>query len=346
MNVDWVENIKTIYEKLMDDTSKEIFANRMMYSLTEDHKYIANVVKLTELGKEIHEKLVSGNEKKIIFGAGIWGKNIYLAYPNIPFECFIDNREHSDEELYFGIPIKNASQWLKGYNGETIVIASRLYHQEMYKQLLEAKVAEANIINAGGAIDDMSRKQYFDLPILREFQVKDEVFVDGGSFDGKTSQQFVHWCKNSYKKIYAFEPDKDNLEKCTQTIENVCGDRGIVINKGLWNEDAELKFKAISNGSSKVSWDGETSIFVAPLDDMVEDKVTFIKYDLEGAEVLALLGAKRIITECKPKLAISVYHKPEDIWEIAGLLLKLNPEYKFYLRHYSVAASETILYAV
>ena len=75
-------------------------------------------------------------------------------------------------------------------------------------------------------------------------------------------------------------------------------------------------------------------------------KVTFLKMDIEGSELAALRGAERIIREQRPKLAICVYHKPEDMWEIPGFILNCHPDYKLYLRHYSISYTETVLYAV
>jgi hypothetical protein len=68
--------------------------------------------------------------------------------------------------------------------------------------------------------------------------------------------------------------------------------------------------------------------------------------DIEGSEYKALLGAKNMIMKHKPKLAISIYHKTEDIWEIPYLIYQFNPLYKFYLKHYSLSDNETILYAL
>ena len=75
-------------------------------------------------------------------------------------------------------------------------------------------------------------------------------------------------------------------------------------------------------------------------------KVTFLKMDIEGSELAALRGAERIIREQRPKLAICVYHKPEDMWEIPSFILSCHPDYKLYLRHHSMLADETVLYAV
>ena len=82
------------------------------------------------------------------------------------------------------------------------------------------------------------------------------------------------------------------------------------------------------------------------MDDVIKEPVTFIKMDIEGSEYRALLGARNIIESYKPKLAISIYHKSEDIWQLPQLILEMNSEYKLYLRHYSTAAAETVMYAI
>lgn len=74
--------------------------------------------------------------------------------------------------------------------------------------------------------------------------------------------------------------------------------------------------------------------------------MTFIKMDIEGAELAALKGAKNTIKMYKPKLAICVYHNPLDIIEIPKLIKEIEPSYKLYLRHYSKFYSDTILYAI
>jgi hypothetical protein len=69
--------------------------------------------------------------------------------------------------------------------------------------------------------------------------------------------------------------------------------------------------------------------------------------DIEGAELNALKGAERIIREQKPKLAICIYHKPEDVWKIPSLLLDFVPDYKFYIRHYFYSSFwNTVLFAL
>lgn len=68
--------------------------------------------------------------------------------------------------------------------------------------------------------------------------------------------------------------------------------------------------------------------------------------DIEGAELNALKGAKKTIKDWKPRLAICVYHKPQDIFEIPEYINSIRDDYLFYMRRYEETFCETVLYAV
>jgi FkbM family methyltransferase len=74
-------------------------------------------------------------------------------------------------------------------------------------------------------------------------------------------------------------------------------------------------------------------------------EVSYIKMDIEGAECQALKGAKSILAQRKPKLAISAYHKDDDLWKIPSLIKELNPNYKLYFGHHSPVLAESVIYA-
>ena len=76
------------------------------------------------------------------------------------------------------------------------------------------------------------------------------------------------------------------------------------------------------------------------------EKATFIKMDIEGSEINALKGGANTIKKYRPRLAISVYHKPEDIIEILSYILELCEDYKFYLRAYEYNEAGVVLYAI
>lgn len=100
------------------------------------------------------------------------------------------------------------------------------------------------------------------------------------------------------------------------------------------------------NGCGTICESAEEVIEVDTIDNIVEEKVTFIKMDVEGAELEALQGASKTIIKNKPTLAICVYHKREDLITIPQYIKELVPEYKLYLRGHFIYASELVLYAV
>lgn len=338
------KRIREIYSLLGDNISKDIFGDRILYSLTQDTKYIRNMVCSIKIGKEIYQQIKDSPKKKIIFGAGSVGKRLVRIYNDVVFECFVDN--HCAGQRYQGYPIIDICELKEKYPEELIIISTNQYHKEILQQLLEEGFQEENIVNIGKEYKKLNDLQYFDLPQLEEKRKEKEIFVDGGCFDGSTSLGFIDWCKkvNRGGYLYAWEPDPNNQEKCRKALEN----KEIayqMIPKGLWSEYAEMSFKS-NGGSSSITEDGDVHIIADCIDRCIDAPVTFIKMDIEGAEYQAILGAKNIINKYKPKLAICVYHKPEDIWELPWLIHKINPEYKSYLRHYSFGDVETVLYAL
>jgi hypothetical protein len=93
--------------------------------------------------------------------------------------------------------------------------------------------------------------------------------------------------------------------------------------------------------------DANGAVTVAALDDWCREnavKPDFIKMDVEGAEVGALRGARSVITSCKPRLAVCLYHRLSDMWEIPLLLREMVPEYRFCCRK-NAPFVEFVLYA-
>jgi len=125
-----------------------------------------------------------------------------------------------------------------------------------------------------------------------------------------------------------------------------------LIEKGVWEEKKLLCFGKTGTHSNILCEDGNIYIEVDTIDNFCRnEKVTFIKMDIEGSELEALKGAEKQIRENKPKLAICVYHKEEDLITIPQYILSLNPEYKLYLRYFGSSDfnslwTELVLYAV
>lgn len=72
-------------------------------------------------------------------------------------------------------------------------------------------------------------------------------------------------------------------------------------------------------------------------------RVDYIKLDIEGAELAMLHGAAETIKNFKPKMAVSAYHKPYDLWTLAFYIKSLRPDYELKFRHYSIDCTDYLL---
>lgn len=194
-------------------------------------------------------------------------------------------------------------------------------------------------------IADTAHPQYIEPDIFEPEE--GEIFVDVGVYDLQNSFDFAIWAKNGYQKIYAFEPDPQCYCNVKMTISNQSAEfknKIELVNKGLGAENCILDFPAEYKGSG--IYDGKTiPVEVVTLDSYLNgNPVSFVKMDVEGAEMDVLCGMRETILRHKPKMAVCIYHKPEDIFTIASYLLELVPEYKFYIRHYNSNETETVLF--
>ena len=150
---------------------------------------------------------------------------------------------------------------------------------------------------------------------------------------------------DNYKRIYVWEPDAANIERLNQNLKKY---RDItVLPYGMWNEKGELGFYQDGNGWARIDKKAANKIQVDTIDNQCAgERVTFIKMDIEGSERNALKGAVNIIKRDKPRLAICIYHSPEEIYEIPFWIKATVPEYKLYIRHHCRdSAAETVVYA-
>ncbi len=184
-------------------------------------------------------------------------------------------------------------------------------------------------------------------------------FVDCGAYVGDTIVELSGALSNKgvpLEYAVSFEPDPKNYRKLTRELaRQQCvhpGSRLFACCQGVWSENAVLSFNAGNTSSSNIVT-GEcvdefaSTIQVVCLDDMfMAAAPNFIKMDIEGVEREAILGARQLIAEASPILAICVYHKPEDLWDLPILISELNPNYHMYLRVHSHMGLSTVLYCI
>jgi len=179
---------------------------------------------------------------------------------------------------------------------------------------------------------------------------QDDIVIDGGGCWGDTALYFAS--KNA-KAVYSFEFTKENLQIFHNNLAGNASNSQVIsiIESALWNEDdITLNFKNAGPATSVVLNRAlEETVVTITIDTFVErehiERIDFIKMDIEGAELKALEGARRTIERFAPHLAITVYHKQEDLCTIPQYLKSLCPDYEFYIDHFTTTMMETVLFA-
>lgn len=178
-----------------------------------------------------------------------------------------------------------------------------------------------------------------------------DVVLDCGAYRGETVLWFARRVGKD-GRVVAFEPVARNAEGLRR---NLAANRSVemapvtVLECAVSSSTGVLHFNAQAEGSSRVDADSIESVPAVTIDDVMEEqhlgRVDFMKMDIEGGEVDALRGAEETLKKFTPRLAISVYHRPHDLPDIAKLILQACPDYRLYLSHKSPGLAETVLFA-
>lgn len=332
-----VEEFQKIYDALQDEKSRKIYKHRLLHSLFHEKEEINWIV------AEGSAAQIDTTVPQICFyGAGAGGQ--FVARNGVKASFFIDTYKTG---TLGGYPIISLEEFLElpDYKEYLVLITlGKGPARNEITALLDRHGIQYNFIFP----DSCQEPQYFEIRTMCP-DMRGEFFVDAGAFDGETTEYFLKHFEDGH--AYVFEPNPRQYQIVQDRLRNVFPDSCQVelFPYGVHDENTTLRFDSYEGDetSARISESGDVEIEVRRLDDLLGGrKVTFLKMDIEGSELAALRGAERIIREQRPKLAICVYHKPEDMWEIPSFILSCHPDYKLYLRHHSMLADETVLYAV
>lgn len=181
---------------------------------------------------------------------------------------------------------------------------------------------------------------------------KGDVIIDGGISRCINSQ--LAFCASIGEDgcLYGFEPDPMGFVDAYNQIQDREDCRHFrLIPLGLWSEKTSVSFASSGSGSRvKDDQTGNVTCEMTTVDDFVRenalDKVDFLKLDVEGAEQQVLRAAVKTLARHKPRLAISLYHLPDDLFAIPLFIKNILPDSHFYLGHHTACVFETVLYVL
>lgn len=355
-----IQLYRKVYQMLEDDESRDIYINRLNYMVTGDSKYMRHIINSYSYGLDVVRAVdmrtsMPADRQVILYGAGDIGRQLFHIWQaDSRFAGFCSGNEEQQRNGYFGYPVISPAELLskKEFN---VIISVRLpkAKAEIKRILRDGGYPENQIFHTDYLIPE-DPYPYFGPDFMT---CEDEIFIDAGCFDLSSSLELRRRCRH-LKKVYAFEPDPKNYQKCLERKEETGFHEAEIFPLGLWSKRDTLLFCADGTEGAHICQETpkqttreagtDCAISVVPMDEIVDpaDEVTTIKMDLEGAELEALKGARHTIVRCKPKLAISIYHKPEDMWILPLYVKELAPEYRLYIRHHSIGQWDTVLYAV
>jgi FkbM family methyltransferase len=178
-----------------------------------------------------------------------------------------------------------------------------------------------------------------------------DVIIDGGAFWGETALYFA-LKGGPESKVLSLEADPNNLAGLRYNLDRnpEPASQVEVVNAALWS-DNDGSVAMVANGpGSRISGEGgfqvRTHTIDALLDQGMVERVDFIKLDIEGAELPALIGAEATLRRYRPRLAIAAYHRPDDLARIPEYLTSLGVGYQFRLRHLTMNLEETVLFGI
>ncbi|MCP1374078.1 FkbM family methyltransferase [Dyella lutea] len=208
------------------------------------------------------------------------------------------------------------------------------------------------VIAADGMIDLLNAyRQYFICRDGLDFSpAPGEIILDCGACIGDVGVLFAGMV-GPHGQVHMFDPMpahvrvcrhqakyNPNLEKVIHIVPMAVGSRSDFEGKSL-PEDNHINPAARATSEMP---------FIS-IDDYVDSReiqIDYIKMDIEGGEIPALEGAAKTIASQKPRLAISAYHKEDDLWTIRKKILSLNPDYQLHFGHHTPVQWESVIYAI
>ena len=223
----------------------------------------------------------------------------------------------------------------------------REFYNSNYREILSAYESLADESSRNAFANIINYKLSGRLKFLEAaYSSKDELYsfvngdefeciVDAGAYNGDTLKDAKKYF-SKLKKAYAIEPDAKTFKKLAKYSEAEVGVSIECINAAVFNSDGISSFSGSANRNSSISSTSsyehkDNTVNTVMLDSIIQDKVDYIKYDVEGAELEALLGSDKVIRLYKPTLLVSAYHRSCDIFSLVNYIRSKYDFYNIYL---------------
>lgn len=189
--------------------------------------------------------------------------------------------------------------------------------------------------------------QYFTDKVVSILKKNNNRILDAGAFHGEILSDLLRF-EIPLEKLVLFEVDIENFEKVRENVgKSILSKVCVPVNLGLWDKSSVVYLDGEGDTCKITNKVTDKKMQVVSIDEFYKDeRIDFIKMDIEGAEGFALRGGADTIRRDRPVLAICIYHSPEDFVGIPIYLKNLLENYTFSILHHTNEYVESILYAI
>lgn len=161
----------------------------------------------------------------------------------------------------------------------------------------------------------VDKNQYYEQDLLEsldDYIPDNAVITDIGSNIGNHTLYWLLSSSKNVQKVYAFEPVKNTFDILSKNIGlNNLQNKAILFNCGLFdkNTNGEIKSYSVDNIGGTHLKEGNGDILLKRLDDIEfnEEKIDFIKIDVEDLELEVLKGGINFLNKYKPVIFIESF---------------------------------------
>lgn len=284
---------------------------------------------IISIGNKVASEIIKEELRKKNFNSVVWAPEIF----EYNIHHYGDKFDTNPRLIY-----KSKKEIYSAFN-----LLQDIKSKEIFLSLLEIYVTH----KPKSVKNDPIKNQYFDLKI---FNKQDYLYyVNCGAYTGDSIKNLL-LAVGKIDTLICIEPDRENFKilnvYCKKNISKIAKNIHLYP-LALAEKNSQVTFSSSLGLCSEIDTQNKSKdlIQTAKLDDLlIHNHSSFLSMDLEGYEKNAISGMKKIIKDGKTNLAISIYHRIPDLWQILLNIHSLNKKYIFFVRNYTGFTYETVLY--
>jgi FkbM family methyltransferase len=213
---------------------------------------------------------------------------------------------------------------------------------------LSVKTLEAHLaLRLTGRFENVLATPRRNVPFLTDALSPDVTYVDAGAYDGDTAEDFVSISNGRFARIHLVEPDAVNIRRAEKRLSGLgIADKVTLHREAIADKHGIMGFNALGSVGSSLDPTADGTVTTVPLSDFDTDGQLYLKLDIEGAEIPSIGAVVDFISRKRPLLAISVYHRPDDLLDAVRIVGCADADYALYVRCHGAGGEDLMLYAI